>query len=261
MGILKGASRANVAVADVDGDARRELLVCSGNLTRALRLRHKGEQAELAAQEGPEVIEQYNGRPDSRLVGAIPADLDGDGVAEIVLADDRFHELLVHRRSASGALELAERVEFTGLDYAGLSAADLDGDGATDLVVFGQDGFGVLYSRKDGWDQVELGSYDPVKERLFLDSIAAGDMDGDGGSDVLVSELGENAVVVLSPALEAPADRMRHALSFKVFEQKTFADSQPTREPRELLVADVTGDGKDDLALLAHDKLIIYVQE
>jgi hypothetical protein len=31
-------------------------------------------------------------------------------------------------------------------------------------------------------------------------------------------------------------------------------------EPREVVVADVTGDGKKDLLLLVHDRVLIYPQ-
>jgi hypothetical protein len=32
-------------------------------------------------------------------------------------------------------------------------------------------------------------------------------------------------------------------------------------EPREALVADVTGDGKNDLIILVHDRILVYPQE
>jgi len=53
-----------------------------------------------------------------------------------------------------------------------------------------------------------------------------------------------------------PADR------WQVFEQHTFrgsSDSMP--EPREALIADVTGDGKNDLIVLVHDRILVYPQE
>jgi len=35
----------------------------------------------------------------------------------------------------------------------------------------------------------------------------------------------------------------------------------PTVEPRELRIADVTGDGKNDLVTIVHDRIIIYPQD
>jgi hypothetical protein len=55
------------------------------------------------------------------------------------------------------------------------------------------------------------------------------------------------------------------AMRFKIFEEKSYRDSKQTRqsgvEPRELKVADVTGDGKDDLVTVIHDRIIIYPQD
>ena len=37
--------------------------------------------------------------------------------------------------------------------------------------------------------------------------------------------------------------------------------SKASVEPRELEVADVTGDGKNDLVTIIHDRIIIYPQD
>ena len=55
---------------------------------------------------------------------------------------------------------------------------------------------------------------------------------------------------------------LEHALKFQVFEARLFENSRrSSREPRELLVAELTGDGLLDVALLVHDRLIVYPQE
>jgi len=53
--------------------------------------------------------------------------------------------------------------------------------------------------------------------------------------------------------------RSRHAF---VFEAKSFRGrSGDAAEPREAVVADFTGDGKNDLAVLVHDRILVYPQE
>jgi hypothetical protein len=55
------------------------------------------------------------------------------------------------------------------------------------------------------------------------------------------------------------------AMRFKIFEQKSYRDGKERArisvEPRELKVADVTGDGKNDLVTVIHDRVIIYPQD
>jgi len=49
---------------------------------------------------------------------------------------------------------------------------------------------------------------------------------------------------------------------WQVFEQHTFRGAQNALpEPRECAVADVTGDGKNDLIVLVHDRILVYPQE
>jgi hypothetical protein len=53
-----------------------------------------------------------------------------------------------------------------------------------------------------------------------------------------------------------PGDR------WQVFEQHTFrARENAVPEPREALIKDVTGDKKNDLIVLVHDRILVYPQE
>ena len=55
---------------------------------------------------------------------------------------------------------------------------------------------------------------------------------------------------------------LRHALAFKLFESKGISEREQSQtEPRESLIADVTGDGLDDLVLLSHDRVLVYPQD
>jgi hypothetical protein len=49
---------------------------------------------------------------------------------------------------------------------------------------------------------------------------------------------------------------------WQVFEERTFRNRRSDLpEPREAVVADLTGDGKNDLAVLVHDRILVYPQE
>ena len=48
---------------------------------------------------------------------------------------------------------------------------------------------------------------------------------------------------------------------FTVFETKIFWGGEPREyEPREVGIADVTGDGADDLVMVAHDRILVMPQ-
>jgi hypothetical protein len=49
---------------------------------------------------------------------------------------------------------------------------------------------------------------------------------------------------------------------WQVFEEHTFRGAgNAVPEPREALVTDVTGDGKNDLIVLVHDRILVYPQQ
>ena len=52
------------------------------------------------------------------------------------------------------------------------------------------------------------------------------------------------------------------ATRWQVFEQRSFRGRQgDMAEPREALIEDVTGDGKNDLVVVVHDRILVYPQE
>jgi len=93
-------------------------------------------------------------------------------------------------------------------------------------------------------------------------NLVIGDINSDGRADIIMVEYNRNHIEILALDSEMkPIPAMR----FKVFEQKSYRDSQKRSkggvEPRELKIADVTGDGKDDLVTVIHDRIIIYPQD
>jgi hypothetical protein len=100
-----------------------------------------------------------------------------------------------------------------------------------------------------------------IKEGLY-GNLTAGDINGDGRTDIVMVEHANNHIEIL--ALDAAAKPVP-AMRFKIFEQKSYRDAKgrpkAVAEPRELTVADVTGDGKDDLITVIHDRIIVYPQD
>ncbi len=258
LGILAGAGPDSIAIADVDGDGKPELLVAQANFVRALAF-----DRDAAGRAVPRVVAQFNApAADSRLSAVAFADWDGDGKADLLVRDETTRELLALGRSIdSGAgPTLLDRASYARLEIAGLASADLDGDGRADLVVFGRNEIGILYggAKESGFE--EVASYEPHEEhdaRVILDQIASGDLGGSPEPDVVATELTRHAIDVV----ERDGASLKHAIGFEVFEKKAFEDQNPEREPREMRCFDVDGDGRQDLVLLVHDKLIVYLQE
>ncbi|MCI0537893.1 MAG: hypothetical protein L0Z50_21980, partial [Verrucomicrobiales bacterium] len=59
-----------------------------------------------------------------------------------------------------------------------------------------------------------------------------------------------------------PPHQLVPANRWQVFEERTFRSRRvDASEPREALVTDLNKDGKNDLAIIVHDRVIVYLQE
>jgi hypothetical protein len=249
LGILEGVGPWSYRPVDVDGDGLLELLVPGANFARALYLDGDGR---------PQVLAQFNlDQPGARVGATTAADVTGDGRAEILVYDETTRELVVLAQQADGP-RVIDRVSLGELSPEAMLPEDLDGDGDDDLLVWSQDGFASLLSGGGRPGFAAVAHYEsPVKD-AYLTELAVGDVNGDGGPDLVALETSKHLVHIAA----ADADGIHHALRFPVYEARLFESSRrASREPREVVVADVTGDGWQDVALLVHDRLIVYPQE
>ncbi|GJM21077.1 MAG: hypothetical protein DHS20C15_09920 [Planctomycetota bacterium] len=246
LGILAGATRASISLADVDGDGLAELLVPAGNFCRALFLDAEGR---------PQVVAQVNLADPSAAVSAVAAaDFDGDGRVDFALTEASKAQLFV--LDAEGR-ELA-RVETGELQVDGMTARDLDADGRDDLLLWSRDRVAAVLAGRSDPVFVARGEYaSPLKQPYFED-LTVGDVNADGVLDLLVAETNRATLHVAT----LHDDALAHVLKFTVFEARLFeATRLSSSEPREVIVAELTGDDLLDVAVLVHDRLIVYPQE
>ncbi len=248
-GLVRAASGANTASFDVDGDNIEELLVADGAYLRALRY---SENPDGGASPGWQVVEQYNMEdPDSRLNAIAVMD---DKVAVVDAAGRRV--VLLERRD--GAWAEAKAVYYEGMDIRMLYAGSFSGSGEPDLLCVGDEGFAVLRFTGDAIKLAQVGVYRNDNDDRLEHEITAGDVNADGFTDLVVLDAGEQMCEILTLSASG---RLLHALEFEVFQSKLFSGGEDREfEPRHALIADLTGDSRDDLLLLVHDRLLLYPQ-
>jgi len=119
--------------------------------------------------------------------------------------------------------------------------------------------FAVLYTGRKGLRVEELASFEPRRKQALFVTTVSGDLNGDGRVDVAVIDRRDHRISLLD---HSPAHGLRHALDFRVFDQKSFRGAAGSgNEPREAIIVDVTGDERPDLVLLVHDRVLVYPQD
>jgi hypothetical protein len=246
---LGNVSAAGLFVGSLDGTAPA-VLSAQNNFARNLKFNAAGHW---------QVVDQYNAvGTEAKIAGVAALDLDGQPGAEIVLVDIGSKRLRVLRKEDNIYRPWRE-VEIGAFPYRFTHVADLNGDGRQDLLLFGNGKFGVLYAGQTDARLKEVASYEPTSEKAFFADLVAGDLNHDGRMDLALVDTRSGKVEIVE---YVSGPKLRKALGFQVFEAKSLSGTdENSNDPRESLIADVTGDGLDDLILLTHDRVLIYPQD
>ncbi len=243
------ATRGSASAGDVDGDGKPELLLASKSFSRAIVLDAKG---------GLAVKDQANAAsPRAQVKGGAALDLDGDGRSEIVLYDRDGKTVSVLNRDPAGVFGVTENAPVGELEFKALHATDLDGDGDQDLVLFGKERFAVLRARGAKRTLEEILAYETPARDAVLSIFGVGDLNGDGGPDIAIVDRGNRGIEVVS---YGDASGFKQMLRWTVYEKKLHDERRPEGGPHDIVVADFDGDGRNDIALLIHDRLLVYPQ-
>jgi len=251
-----------LSTADVDGDGKVELLLAQKNFVRAVVL-----QADTAAKESASkttwtfrVKEQVNGASSSsRIIGAASLRNGTNDVASLFLLDAERKALTLCERDASGVWQPLRNVALPVTDFTALQPVALGSNRDNAILFVGLNSLAWLPLTGLVWEFASLDDYEtPVKDG-FLHDVVPGDLNHDERKDLVFLETAKNYLDLVRfepPHQLVPANR------WQVFEERTFrARRSDTPEPREALIADLTGDGKNDLAVIVHDRVLVYPQE
>lgn len=230
--------------------ANDQLLVARDSFARAMSF----------DESGWKVVDQFNaGETSAGIEGVASLNLDGEEGDEIVLVDTGVKRLRILRRQ-EGLYRPWKEVDLGNLPFTSTLTGDFNGDGKSDLVLMSGQQFAVLYSGRSESDLEELAAFESDRDDAYPADIIAGDINSDGQIDLTMIDTSIDGLGILNFDAEKG---IREATHFRVFEEKRLVSSDKDRgtEPREGLVADVTSDGRNDLILLCHGRLILYPQD
>jgi hypothetical protein len=248
-----------LSAADIDGDGKAELLLTQRNFLRAVVLKR-----EDASQNNSgwvfSVKEQINGASsDSRLVAAAVVPNCTNAVSSLFLLDAEHKALTLCERDASGVFQVVRNLALPVSDFGGLQPLALATPNPNAIAFLGLNYTAWLPLSGPAWELKELDGYETPIRDGHLNDVVSGDLDNDGRKDLVFLETAKNYLdLVIFDANHKliPANR------WQVFEERTFRGRRSDLpEPREAVVADLTGHKKNDLVVLVHDRILLYPQE
>ncbi|MDX1953640.1 MAG: VCBS repeat-containing protein [Verrucomicrobiota bacterium] len=243
-----------VTESDIDGDKRNELLIAQKNFIRAVVLKSSG--SETAKNWTFEVKEQVNGSASSsRLLAATVIPEKENEAPLLAMLDGDRKTVTISRKKEGGVFETVRSLSLPFVEFSELNFFD---GAAPTLFLNGPNAIGILPLHGKTWTLVERDGYEtPIKDG-FLHDVLSGDLNNDSVNELVFLETGRSYVDVVMMEKDAlvPGNR------WQVFQERTFRNRRnELPEPREAVIADVTGDGRNDLLLLVHDRIVLYPQE
>jgi hypothetical protein len=224
-----GGDPESVAIGDVNGDGRKDVVV---GLNSAIGV--------LTQNAGGTLDPMYTlSTSDSNLVRV--ADLDHDGRQDVVGAGWGTNTVTVFLQQMTGSLGTPVVYSAQHGGYDDLEVGDVNGDTLTDTVImsgqlYGIPNLSVLYQQPDG----TLGGLVTrnIGTNQLAGGVGVGDVTGDGRSDVA---LGMNWAGGGTPALDILPQQPDGSLPAAP------TQSLPMGYPEPVEVGDLTGDGRGDV--------------
>ena len=251
-----------LSTADIDGDGKAELLLAQKNFVRAVVL--KSETQSKDSDSKPSwaftVKDQINGAgSNSRIVGAAALVNGANSTPSLFLLDAERKMLTLSERDSAGVWQLIRNIDLPVSDFSGLQAVALGGKTANSMAFVGLNAVAWMSFQGETWTLTALDGYEtPIKDG-YLTDVVSGDLNQDKRKDLVFLETAKGYLDLVT--FESP-HRLMPASRWQVFEERTFRSRRgDAPEPREAVVVDVTGDGKNDLVIIVHDRILVYPQE
>jgi hypothetical protein len=237
-----GRQPTDVAVGDINGDGRLDIVTANAGSDNVMILLGDGRGGFHAAPGSPAAL---GPKPHQIALG----DLNRDGSLDLAITEHDSHDVRVFLGRGDGSFASAAGSPFAALTSGrphnhGLVFADVDGDGSLDIGTSNQNDNSVSTLLGDGRGGFRASPGSPFRVGRAPYPLAAGELNGDGKTDLVTPDVGSNTITVLAGdglGRFAAAEGSPYAVAFR---------------PYAVALGDLNGDSRPDI-VAAHDDITL----
>ena len=256
-GLVSNVSPGALSLAPLGPQGRSAVLLAEKRFARSLI---------FEAQLGWKVVDQYQAaNPRSSLAAAAACSIEPGAAMTIITHDTARERLNLLSRQADGTYRVTREIEIGPIKTKKILTGNFGGQAPVSLLVCGVNKLIRIPLTGQVRQLRKTASFEPDIKGGRFGALTVGEINRDGCPDVLLCEQAKHHVEILT---FNPQAKLVVATKFKVFEQPGGTeraaygqDKRTGTQPRAVAVGDVTNDGKDDLILLVHDRLLILPQD
>ena len=234
MNVTTGTYSVNIAIGDLDGDGKPEIVASNGFLDSVSVFKNTSTSGTIS------FATKVRFATGSASWGVAIGDLDGDGKPDLTVADKDGQTVSVLRNTCtSGNISFATKVDYaTGSSPRSVAIGDLDGDGKPDLAVANDVSNTVSVFRNTSTSgNISFAAKLDFATGLRPYSVVIGDLDGDGNPDLATANNASNTVTLLRNTSTGGNISFASKLDFAT-----------GNSPYSVAMGDLDGDGKPDIA-------------